>query len=190
MVVLVTVNRFIAVCMPLHATRLCSIRNVRCQLVGLFVLVVLFNIPRFFDARLDLVEYPVYNILYNIVAYCLFVRLIPLGLVIVLNVHLMLKLGRAQRLRSDMTDGVTAQENNITKVVIVLIVTFLICETPPGLDYLIVHIVHINSFQCYSAHISNLLANSTNSSVNFVIYCLFRKQFRKDLRSLILCEKW
>ena len=91
--VLVAANRYIAVCKPLHAARLCSMRNVRCQTVVLLICVVLFNIPRIVEYRyvnvnvtsagngssfelaevnVGLASYPIYCILYENVAYCLF----------------------------------------------------------------------------------------------------------------------
>ena len=217
MVVLVTVNRFIAVCKPLHAARLCSIRNVRLQIVGVFVFVVLFNIPRCFEyipvnvnvtshengssfeqteVDVGLKEYPAYFLLYSGVASLMFTFVIPLGLVIVLNVRLMLELRRAKKSRSNMVDGVSAQENNITKVVVILILTFIVCEAPAGIKNIVVfHFVFINddedvsSVFCSSLKITGIcnLLVTTNSSVNFAIYCLLRRKFRKELRS-IFCK--
>ena len=39
-----------------------------------------------------------------------------------------------------MVDGVGAQENNITKVVVILIVIFIVCETPPGINQLVTNL--------------------------------------------------
>ena len=214
MVVLVTVNRFIAVCKPLHAASLCSIRNVRYQIVGLFVFAVLFNIPRYFnyipsyvnvtsaengnsfhqeEVNIGLASSRVYNIVYVVLAQIL-VYVASFGVISWLNVYLVRELRRAQRLRSDMVDGVTAQENNITKVVIILILTFIVCEAPAGINILVnvylkisgvVEIGKLGNCSAYarSYHVCYFLA-AVNSSANFAIYCLFRRQFRSDLRSL------
>jgi len=153
MMVLVAANRYIAVCRPLHAARLCSKRNVRRQLAATFVCVVVYNVPRFADYRyidvivtsadgnktmtsenVGLTTLPLYNILYENIAYCLFVYLIPLSILIILNGHLVRELKRAQRCRQTLIGRSNAEENNITLVMIIIIIAFIVCETPGSIN--------------------------------------------------------
>jgi hypothetical protein len=53
MTVLVAANRYVAVCRPLHAPRLCTKRRVRIQIAAMVVLVVLTSTPRFFEHVVD-----------------------------------------------------------------------------------------------------------------------------------------
>jgi len=54
---LVTLNRYIAVCMPYDVADLCSIRHARRHVIGVVVFSVLFNIPRFFEYDVILEQY-------------------------------------------------------------------------------------------------------------------------------------
>lgn len=213
MMVLVAANRYIAICRPLHAARLCSKRNVKRQIAAMIVCIFLYNTPRFveyryiyvnatspFDAddtkvkevNIGLASYPLYNYLYENIAYCLFVYLIPLGILIVFNVQLVNELKRAQRSRQRLVGRASAEENNITLVMIIIIVSFIVFETPASINQILYYLIDdyekltCSNYMRYS-HVSNLMI-TTNSSLNFAIYCLFRRQFRQELVAL-LCRR-
>jgi hypothetical protein len=108
---------------------------------------------------------------------------------IVLNVNLVRALRLAQNSRQALIGRTSAEENNITFVLIVVIITFIVCQTPASLNQILFYIVDQRSkttcseyFRFY--HVSNLVI-TINSSVNFIIYCLFRKQFQQELRALL-----
>lgn len=212
MMVLVAANRYIAICRPLHAARLCSKRNVKRQIAAVVALVFLYNIPRFLEYRYfyvsetspidnvtrevemneGLASYPLYNILYENIAYCLFVYLIPLSILVVFNVQLILELKRARRCRPRLVGRKSSEENNITLVMIIIIISFIICETPASINQILFYLIDDHQKQTCStymrySHISNLMI-TTNSSLNFAIYCLFRRQFREELVAL-LCRQ-
>lgn len=209
--VLVAANRYVAVCRPLHAARLCSKRNVKRQILAMVVCIFVFNIPRFVEyhfvsvtennatvpaksVNVGLASHRLYNIVYENVAYCLFVYLVPLGILIVLNVHLIHELKRAQYSRRSLLGRSSAEENNITLVMVVIIVSFIVCETPASINQVLFYVVdeyqrkNCSSYSRYS-HISNLLI-TTNSALNFAIYCLFRRQFRQELQALVCRVPW
>ena len=212
MMVLVAANRYIAVCKPLHAPRLCTKRKLKVQISVMCILIVIYNMPRFFEYRYEnvnitladnttdivhenmgLQRYHIYNILYENVSYCLFFFLIPLVTLVVLNTHLIRELKRAQSFRETLTNRTSNEENNVTLVMIIIIVVFIVCQTPGTLNQVLFYMVadeekakcaHYNKY----FHISNLLV-VMNSSVNFIIYCLFRRQFQHDLVDMVLCRK-
>ena len=211
MMVLVAGNRYIAVCKPLQAPHLCSKRNVQMQILIMTFLIFIYNIPRFFEYRHVMenrtltdndnnitvlmevnhgfASYRLYNILYENVAYCIFVFLLPLVILIFFNVHLVRDLKKAQRSRKAMTSRSSMEENNITLVMIVIIIVFIVCQTPASINQILYYVIgnsHSNectSYQKYS-DISNLLI-TMNSAMNFVIYCLFRRQFQQELCALM-----
>lgn len=214
MMVLVAVNRYIAVCKPLHAPRLCTKRQVQVQIIILTLGIITYNVPRFFeynyvktnitndrnetviiDENVGLIRYTVYNILYEIVSYCLFVFLIPLLILLVLNLHLIRELKRAQKNRKAMANRKNTEENNITLVIIVIILVFIVCQSPASINQILFYTKLgqsetggiCTSYEMYY-HISNLLI-ITNSAVNFIIYCLFRRQFQQELLALFCCVK-
>lgn len=49
--VLLTFDRYIAVCHPLHAQRLCTTKKTSIQILGVSLLSVLFCLPRFFEGK-------------------------------------------------------------------------------------------------------------------------------------------
>lgn len=210
MVVLVAANRYIAVCRPLHAARLCSKRNIQRQIAVMLICIFVYNIPRFVEYRyitvtsvvdnvtsdreenVGLASFHLYNILYENIAYCLFAYLLPLGILVVLNVHLVQELKRAQRSRQALLGRASAEEHNITLVMIIIIVSFIVCETPASINQILFYLVddyQRRTCSTYSRyyHISNLLI-TTNSALNFAIYCLFRRQFRQELQALV-CQR-
>jgi len=207
------VCRYIAVCRPLHAAHLCSKRQIRLQIAILLLCTTVYNLPRFAehnyiivnDTQTDVITNVTltvaseiniglgaskyYNILYENVSYCLFSFLLPLVVLLVLNVNLVRALRLAQNSRQALIGRTSAEENNITFVLIVVIITFIVCQTPASLNQILFYIVDEQSrttcsdyFRFY--HVSNLVI-TINSSVNFVIYCLFRKQFQQELRALV-----
>ena len=207
MMVLVAGNRYIAVCRPLEAPRLCTKHNVQLEIAIMASAVVVFNIPRFFEYRyvtvnatetannvtvyreesknVGLTSLHIYNILYENVSYCLFVFLLPLLVLIFFNVHLMHDLKVARRCRKAMTSRSTNDENNITLVMVIIIIVFIVCQTPATINQILFYIVsdvHASACTPYEQyyHVSNLLI-TMNSSLNFVIYCLFRRQFQAQL---------
>ena len=212
MMVLVAANRYIAVCKPLHAPRLCTKRQVQTQLIIMTAGIIIYNIPRFFEYKyqrtevvvdnvtttveenIGLIEHKTYNIVYENVSYCLFVFLIPLLILIVLNVHLVQELKKAQQNRKAISSRKNADENNITLVMIVIILVFIVCQTPASINQILFYTIGQSNtgdtctdYEKYY-HISNVLI-TTNSSLNFIIYCLFRRQFQQELVSLLCCGK-
>ena len=222
--VLIAFNRFIAICRPFQATKLCTMRRVRLQVFLMTLFCVLYNIPRFLEYRIeyvtnahgnvtvpvgketDLKSNDVYNITYENVLYCLIVFLAPLVILIYLNACLIRELWRARQrlLARQLPSAMTAEdeEQNLTLVMIVIVLIFLVCQTPATINQLLFYLLESKEYQCgrayfYYYHISNLLV-SANSSVNFVVYCAFRKQFRerlvafcrRDRRSLIYKESY
>lgn len=208
--------RYIAVCLPLQAAHLCSKHHIRLQITAVLVCTTVYNLPRFAehnyviinDTQVDVINNitktvmlevniglgsnTLYNILYENISYCLFAFLLPLLVLIVFNVNLVRALRLAQTSRQALIGRTSADENNITFVLIVVIITFIVCQTPASLNQVLFYVVDKQSkttcsdyFRFY--HISNLVI-TINSSVNFVIYCLFRKQFQQELKAL-LCRK-
>ncbi len=210
MMVLVTTERFIYVCNPLHANLLFS--NSKRRVLGslVFVLGVIYNLPRFFaqcilymspcnrDAimiyRERFMLWP-YRYIYLNGLYMALLYVAPLVTLCVMNVKLILAIRRAgRRQRVTLATGKNNNnlENNATLVLVIIILIFIICETPELLLRLLV-IVHryCTSIPLFAEVSNNGLQNCTtvsellmafNSSVNFFIYVIFGKRFRVVLK--------
>ena len=129
-----------------------------------------------------------YVILYENVCYLLFVFILPLVIVIYFNVHIMLGLKVVQSGRSTMTSHSSNDQNNITLVMIVIITVFVVCQTPSTINLILYYNIDDVQLSVCTPYViyfqlSDLLEN-INSSLNFFIYCLFRKQFQHQLRML------
>lgn len=214
MMVLVASNRYLAVCQPLHAQRLCTKRKVQVQIALIALFSILYNIPRFFEYRyayinvtdvndnstilseenFGLTSHPVYNIVYENIAYCLLAFLLPLALLIFFNTQLIRALKNSQRLRKTISEGSrqSPDENNVTFVMVVIIIIFILCQTPAAVNVVLYYVTDSVSRTTCSLYmkywvLSNLFV-TFNSSSNFIVYCLFRRQFRQQLRLLVGCS--
>lgn len=107
MTVLLTVDRFIAVCHPLHAQRLCTLRRTYFLIALMSVLTILISLPRYFEFKIVIMGKAVhsfttpfqkdqaYTVAYRIVCYLLIMYLIPMILMIILNTLLLSTLRNA-----------------------------------------------------------------------------------------------
>ena len=182
MIVIVAGNRYIAVCRPMVASRVCTINKVRLEILIMVGVVCIFNIPHFVDF-----DFPHTYIFYIYAFHFIFVFLLPLVIIIFFNVHLMRSLHLAKRSRMIMTSRSSDDGNNITIVMIVIIIVFVVCQTPFTLSISIATFVGhpYNSCPLLLFLRVSMLLMIINSSVNFVIYCLFRRQFRNQLCMLV-----
>ena len=107
-------------------------------------------------------------------------------MLIFFNVHLIHDLRMAQRERGTMTSHSIHDQNNLTLVMVIIVVVFIVCQTPAMIN----HILYI-FYAAYYSNFGNTLNRrfsmtsdlfvALNSSLNFFIYCLFRRQFRQQL---------
>jgi len=61
--VLVAFNRYVAICMPFQAHRLCTMKQVRYQMAGLGLSIILYNIPRWLEYKVIYAQRPVTTVL-------------------------------------------------------------------------------------------------------------------------------
>ncbi|ELU05278.1 hypothetical protein CAPTEDRAFT_206907 [Capitella teleta] len=196
MVVLLAANRYIAICQPFRAQSYLTMRRTKIQMIILALFSVLFNAPRFLQSRIAIDTATGHTVLratsigpdskfgeiYTNALYTMLVLVLPFILLLVLNVCLVVALRASRRrMRRNSVNRVEANENNITLVMVVVVVVFFCCLLPDRLVPILVRMLDMNGcflyvFMC----ICNLLF-VVNSSVNFFIYYVFRRRFRKIL---------
>ena len=123
-VVLVSVERWVAIFWPLRAPLVCTVRKVRCVVAALVVIALLYNVPRIFEALPDYISNCVngksilihevgqgtpklfksnwYNYIYRTACYILFVIGGPIAILIVLNALLVRGISKATRMQASL----------------------------------------------------------------------------------------
>ena len=82
-----------------------------------------------------------------------------------------------------MTSRSCNDGNNITIVMIVIIIVFFECQAPIIIVFSTSTFVELFYYGCTKDlfYFVSMLLRIMNSSVNFIIYCVFRRQFRNQL---------
>jgi len=129
-------------------------------------------VPR--ETETDLKGNVIYNVIYENLLYCLFVFLGPLVIIAVLNSCLVLELIRARRRRSSQQlplhtgrgsctsrttvnsgtsgstkiSGATRGEQNLTLVMIVIVLIFVVCQTPAFVNQILFSVIGYEDYAC------------------------------------------
>ena len=212
--VLVTLNRFVSVCRPYEVTSWCSISQSRRQVIAIWIVAFLYNLPRFFEYHITpytdsntnqtfmaslptaLGKNKIYQILYGNVLYFLVMFLVPLVTLVILNCKLIKGLRRtrhkrAQLLKTHNDDTCSKSEEDITYMLIVVVLVFVVCQAPAILTQILRVFLDKDHRGCprfifYYERLSDLMV-VLNSSMNFLIYCFCSEKFRRILVG-VLCN--
>ncbi|KAK0411753.1 hypothetical protein QR680_005823 [Steinernema hermaphroditum] len=199
--VLITVERWTAVCRPLQVRIWCTPRKSKTALLLIGFFAVLYNLIRFNEYDItttekgevyyqrnlrDIAQHPYYMIGYFTISYLLTHFLIPFGAIIVLNGHVCLSIFHFRRERQAMTRQ-QQREHKTTVMLLMVTVMFAVCNTLPFLlnlvecakpDLFIAESTAAIAFQLND--ISTLLV-VLNSASTFAIYFMFSAKYRNTL---------
>ncbi|ELT99767.1 hypothetical protein CAPTEDRAFT_197284 [Capitella teleta] len=205
--VLVSMNRYFAVCRPLSSSTMCGLPQVTRHVTWITVFSVVYNIPRFFEYEKKLTcegynqtkevfevsefgNNKMYRIIYANVLYFVILLGGPLLCLAFLNVKLIFALKQRQQKRADMGKGGFQQD--LTLVLVAVIFTFMFCQTPTFVDHILWTFVSEATPECGNWHyyytaIGDMFS-IVNSSTNFVIYVLTSRKFRQGLLVTFCCQ--
>lgn len=191
---IVTLERWVAVCHPFRAKALCTSSRARWYVLGTAAFALAYNAPKFFEA--ELVERRVgaelvycvtadlrfrtesYIVVYIHSLYMVVMYLVPFTALAALNACIVRQVRRAQAERARLS-RVQRRELGLATMLLVVVLVFFLCNLLPLVT---------NSFEVFLGDqfdrldplvkTSNLLV-TINSSVNFVIYVIFGEKFKR-----------
>lgn len=204
-----TLDRYIMICHPLHASPYCTIKRARIVVAVVSVMGAVYNIPKFFEYQSVNIVYPngrsgvkydvtsfgrssLFRELYHSTLYIIFVCFVPLTSLAVMNAALMraVQSSRAQgkkRLRLQ-----ERKRNDTTIMLIGVVVIFFMCQTPAVASHVIWAFysdVYLQKLPMYLLNeISNFLV-TLNSAINIVPYYFFGKRFRIEFCELFCISR-
>lgn len=193
--VVIALNRYMAVCLPYKAPHLCNINNVYKGVAVVILFSIFYNLPRLFEIQIVLEKAgntteaawrrtalgsnQIYNVVYVDAFYYMFSFVLPLLTLAFVNTRVTIAYQAIRQRKRRMTSRRQENENNITLVMIIIVLIFMLCQAPARIVQLVwgYKYKHCETYQFYLIHISNTL-EVLNSSINFVVYFMFRKRFR------------
>ena len=197
--VLITVNRYIIVCLPLRATQWCTLSKVKIQLAVVLVLVVLYNIPHIVRYRVvhstgnngtsyatpvesAMAEsYPQFYYVYDSVLPFIVLVCLPLCLLTLLTIRLIKAMKAHRRMQAEMQRQHSQPDSSMTFALVIVVIVFIICRVPVLICTVMLLLELLTSVvMCYMYLIYYTLL-TINSAVNFIIYILINRRFRNVL---------
>ena len=167
LVVLVTVQRYVAVCLPHRAKDWASLKAVRYETLALAVLTILFYSPRLwqrnivYDPLKDRYQAPFskfgasysFHMRFMVITYYLFIYAIPLSILMFATYQLIRSLKKVKDKKKGMTSSHSKSPDEITLSLVVVVVIFAVCQlaNPVNIFTNVSHLVTIYLFVQNSA---------------------------------------
>ncbi len=213
LVTMVTLLRYVAVCHPLEAGRMTSVRMVQWETLICVVFSIVFYLPRCFEygvmydvtndvyvrQKRDWASGDTYNLIYKVLLYYVFIYVIPLSTLIYCTHKLIRSLKHSREKKERMTStskrraSLKDKDMDFTKSLIIVVIIFIICQLfNPVRRFLYDYFLDPGHRKCpYFYHYFQLISGNAlmlNSAVNFLCYFLSAPGFkRKFLAKCSFC---
>lgn len=207
-----TVDRYIMICHPFKAKRLCRISRARRVIAFLYLAGFAFNFPKFFEYKtedisiyhplqgvnvtisvLDLTDFGqnyVFRQLYHFWFYIVVVCGIPFMLLTVLNACLINTVVKSRQVRRFKVK-VVEKKNDTTVMLIAVVLIFFVCQMPALVSRSIwAAQSYQHEFMKTPLFTLNEIANLLvvfNSAVNIIPYYCFSVRYRRVFLNLFCC---
>ena len=204
-IVLIAINRYIIVCLPLRASQWCTISKVKIQLAVVLIAAVLYDIPPFVEFRV--VHYTIvtssngtsgrtsvgwtrfgeHRSLYRF--YCsvcllIFLLVLPILILTVLTIRLIKAMNAHRRMQLEMQSRSLPDDSNVTFALVIVVIVFIVCQVPTCVCSVLLDVFQLEytcgSVVFYLGCIADILV-IFNSAINFIIYILTNRRFRDVL---------
>ena len=209
--VLITINRYIIVCLPLRASQWCTLSKVKIQLAIVLVAAVLYNIPKFVERHV--VYYTVqtsnngtstsadwtwtrfggnrsFYRAYDSLFLLIFLLVPPILILTVLTIRLIKAMKAHRRMQTEMQSRSQPDDGNVTFALVIVVIVFIVCQVPTFVGYALMEVLGSDVISCggivyYLGHMTTVLL-TLNSAVNFFIYIFANKRFRDVLTENVM----
>ena len=185
-----------------------STKAVKRWIVAVVICTVLYSLPFYF--RYDVVYFEkvgrylpkkakwsdnyVYDILYDLISYFMILALIPLIVLTFTTYQLIRTLRESQKKKTTMTVSQNLKED-ITLSLVIVVLIYAICQIPNPTRH-IWTLFDPENF-CGSSYYAFMIVSFSvihvNSSVNFIVFILvgkrFRKKFFSKFQTIFCCKK-
>ena len=226
--VLLTYERCVAVCYPLHVQFVCTLRKTRLIICIMIAIVSLISLPRFFEYRkvpfeiartgfekADLMTNVYYTVGYRIIFFFVAVYLVPLSALIFMNVRIVRTLRKSSRQRFSvfrfhgprrrieissssfvLGDYFSEAARSVTIIAVVIVTVSIACNLAVMVSHLLYAVelcfASDNKPLIYYRRLASNFSNTIvtfDSTINFIIYCVFSRKFRLTLKDMCCCQK-
>uniref|UniRef100_A0AC35U7A5 G_PROTEIN_RECEP_F1_2 domain-containing protein n=1 Tax=Rhabditophanes sp. KR3021 TaxID=114890 RepID=A0AC35U7A5_9BILA len=198
-----SLHRFIGVCVPFRASNILTPGNVKRVIGGVLIGAALFNMSRFFEVTVadncfaeyfnaeiprlsttNLRDNVVYKMIFYEWSYTLFMFVIPFTILIIVNTAVIIAVHRSRKIHAKLNvyaDDVRrqdlAKEISTSIMLVAIVLAFLCCNT---LTFVvnILEKLEWNSAYRTTVPYANLFV-IINSIINMCIYCLFSDKYRQ-----------
>ena len=212
-----TVDKYIAIKWPHRAAMYSTPRRAKITIVIVIICVVIYNVPHFFATKLigvQCIGFRVEGVITKVYSWFSFVlnAIIPFGLLIYMNFAIVETIQLSQKMFSNndttgaesnsshQTTGLETRqnamknaENQLTIMLLLVTTLFLILLIPTYVRfvYLTFLITDTPAKYALSTFLMQLTYKlfTTNSGINFFLYCISGQKFRNDLKEILCLGK-